>query len=124
MARRPRVVGAGGTEDACEVGGGSLWGSDVEFLRFIHKKDAEQAKQQAKWETIRERWRDDPCDPKAWLESQENAPAAPAPADSKDDTHKRMLATVVAKLEANPADKMAQAELNAMLNPHRGKKDG
>ena len=115
MVRRPRVVGAGGVEESCEVGSGPLWGSDVEFLRFIHKKDAEQARQEAKWEATRERWRTSPCDPKAWLESQESAPAAPVPVDDKDTLHKRTLAATLAKLESDPGDLKARAELNAMM---------
>mgnify|MGYP000868569047 CR=1 FL=1 len=118
MVRRPRVVGAGGVEESCEVGSGPLRGSDTEFLRFIHKKDAEQAQQEARWAGIRERWRTSPCDPKAWLESQENAPAAPVPVDdkeSKDTLHKRTLAATLAKLESDPGDLKARAELNAMM---------
>ena len=121
MAKRPRVVGAGGVEESCEVGSGPLWGSDVEFLRFIHKKDAEQAQQEARWAGIRERWRTSPCDPREWLEPSRNKPDAPTPADTKDDAYRRLLATVVARLEANPGDQKARAELDAMMKPHRGK---
>ena len=123
MAKRPRVVGAGGVEEAETISIG-LWDSDTEFLRFIHKKDAEQAKQQAKWEAIRERWRTSPCPPREWLEPQENAPAAPVPVDDKDTLRKRTLAATLARLEADPADLKAQAALTAMMKPHRGKKDG
>ena len=114
MPRRPKVVGAGGVEEAENISI-ALWDSDTAFIRAMHRLDDQKAKQEAEWASLRERWRVDPCPPEAWLGPQENAPAAPVPTDSKDDTHKRLLATVVAKLEANPADKMAQAELNAMM---------
>ena len=120
MVRRPRVVGAGGIEDADDISS-DPWGSDVAFIRAMHKLDAKQAQQEARWEATRERWRTSPCDPREWLEPSQSTPAAPTPtpADSKDDMRKRAMASTLARLERDPSDLTAQAELGVMLRSKR-----